>query len=238
MRQYSTHKRFVSDVDRFMNRGNNLDKMMTFVINYLSLRQVHSDEISNDEIMYAVKKVTFADMDIPELYENLMDELTNQQFIFRIRRVKYIKNTQDSIMIVSSPLIESMGNELMMESISVVNNRVALIDPSGSTPEDDGNNKPDEANEVPEEQVPEDDVSQDEYRAVLAIWDDPKKRLKWLLDNVSYLSPKYNYSHPAGYDVDKLAKAIGKDRKTILHYIRRYLVESSKHDSIEKVKIE
>ena len=241
MRQYSVHKRFVGDVDRFMNRDENIDKMMTFVINYLSLRQVHSDEISNDEIMYVLRKTTFEDLDVPELYKELMDELTNQQFIFRIKRVKYIKNTQDSVSIVSSPLIEAIGNKLMMESISVDNKKVALIDPeSEKQPESK------EGDNSSQDPLPEDhssDGSENDYDYVLSIWNDPKKRLQWLLDNLSYTSTKYKYSHPSGYDVDELSKALGKDRKSILHYIRRYLVENAsklkdgKHE-MEKVKIE
>ena len=245
MRQYSVHKRFVGDVDRFMNRDENIDKMMTFVINYLSLRQVHSDEISNDEIMYVLRKTTFEDLDVPELYKELMDELTNQQFIFRIKRVKYIKNTQDSVSIVSSPLIEAIGNKLMMESISVDNKKVALIDP-----ESDKQSEPEpkkEGDNSLQDPLPEDhssDDSQNDADYILSIWNDPRKRLQWLLDNLSYTSKKYNYSHPSGYDVDELSKALGKDRKTILHYIRRYLVENASklkevnQDEIEKVKIE
>lgn len=242
MRQYSVHKRFVGDVDRFMNRDENIDKMMTFVINYLSLRQVHSDEISNDEIMYVLRKTTFEDLDVPELYKELMDELTNQQFIFRIKRVKYIKNTQDSVSIVSSPLIEAIGNKLMMESISVDNKKVALIDPeSEKQPESK------EGDNSSQDPLPEDhssDGSENDYDYILSIWNDPKKRLQWLLDNLSYTSTKYKYSHPSGYDVDELSKALGKDRKSILHYIRRYLVENAsklkdgKQDEMEKVKIE
>ena len=240
MRQYSVHKRFVSDVDRFMNRDENIDKMMTFVINYLSLRQVHSDEISNEEIMYALKKITFVDLDVPELYKELMDELTNQQFIFRIKRVKYIKNTKDSVSIVSSPLIRAIGNKLMMESISVDNKKVTLIDPNSEK-----ETEPEEGSDSSHE--PEDhsnDGAQNDYDYILSIWNSPKKRLKWLLSNVSYTSTKYNYSHPSGYDVDELSKALGKDRKTILHYIRRYLVENAsklkevKQDEMEKFKIE
>ena len=240
MRQYSVHKRFVSDVDRFMNRDENIDKMMTFVINYLSLRQVHSDEISNEEIMYALKKITFVDLDVPELYKELMDELTNQQFIFRIKRVKYIKNTKDSVSIVSSPLIRVIGNKLMMESISVDNKKVTLIDPNSEK-----ETEPEEGSDSSHE--PEDhsnDGAQNDYDYILSIWNNPKKRLKWLLSNVSYTSTKYNYSHPSGYDVDELSKALGKDRKTILHYIRRYLVENAsklkevKQDEMEKFKIE
>ena len=242
MRQYSVHKRFVGDVDRFMNRDENIDKMMTFVINYLSLRQVHSDEISNDEIMYVLRKTTFEDLDVPELYKELMDELTNQQFIFRIKRVKYIKNTRDSVSIVSSPLIEEIGNKLMMESISVDNKKVALIDPESE--KQPGSKEGDNSSQHP---LPEDhssDGSQNDYDYILSIWNEPKKRLQWLLDNLSYTSTKYNYSHPSGYDVDELSKALGKDRKTILHYIRRYLVENAsklkedKQDEMEKVKIE
>ena len=242
MRQYSTHKRFVGDVDRFMNRDENIDKMMTFVINYPSLRQVHSDEISNDEIMYVLRKTTFEDLDVPELYKELMDELTNQQFIFRIKRVKYIRNTQDSVSIVSSPLIEAIGNNLMMESISVDNKKVALIDP-----ESEKQSELKEGDNSSQDPLPEDhssDGSQNDYDYILSIWNEPKKRLQWLLDNLSYTSTKYKYSHPSGYDVDELSKALGKDRKSILHYIRRYLVENASklkevnQDEIEKVKME
>ena len=93
MREYAIHKRFISDVDRIVNtkewlkdeNGNilknengkkiytqeNLEKVMIFAMQYLALRQVHSDEISNEEIAYVVRKINFTEYEIPEIYRTM-----------------------------------------------------------------------------------------------------------------------------------------------------------------------
>ncbi len=114
MRQYAIHRRFISDVDRIVNQDS-LEKVIIFAMHYFSLRQVHSDEISNEEIAYVVGKLHFTDTEIPELYKSLSEDLTNQEFIFRIKRIKYVRNTKDSIMIVASPLMKRLGKYMNRE---------------------------------------------------------------------------------------------------------------------------
>ncbi len=139
MREYAIHKRFISDVDRIVNtkewlkdengdilkdeKGKriytqeNLEKVMIFAMQYLALRQVHSDEISNDEIAHVVRRINFTEYEIPEIYRTMVEELTNREFIFRIKRVKYVRNTKDSVMIVTSPLMEKLGKYLTTKEI-------------------------------------------------------------------------------------------------------------------------
>ena len=155
MRQYALHKRLVSDVDRFVNEkkvriddngkkmydAKNLEKVMLFVMQYLSLRLVHSDEISNEEIGYVVRKVNFGlEYEIPELYNILTRELTHQEYIFRIRRVKYLKNTPDSLVLVVSPLMKQLGKYMHENTIRINTKEVKLLggnEPSGSTEKDE-----------------------------------------------------------------------------------------------------
>ena len=139
MREYAIHKRFISDVDRIVNTKEwlkdedgkilkdengkriytqeNLEKVIIFAMQYLALRQVHSDEISNEEIAHVVRRINFTEYEIPEIYRTMADELTNREFIFRIKRVKYVRNTKDSVMIVTSPLMEKLGKYLTTKEI-------------------------------------------------------------------------------------------------------------------------
>ena len=225
MRQYSTHKRFVSDVTRIVNRETNIDKVVTFAMNYLALRQVHPREIDNEQIAYLVRRITdFDSMEIPDIYQELIDSLTNQQFIFRIKRVKYVKNTRESVMIVPSPLLASLGNNLMSENISMMNIGVKLLnekDPVLSETQELEKN----ADKSRTDQEVEPEYSSIDY--LILVWNDPKKRLQWFLDNMNYTSTKYNYSHPSGYTPEEVSKAMGKDIKSVLHYIRRYLAQNN-----------
>ena len=213
--EYALHKRFVADVDRIVRRDENLEKVIIYAINYLSLRQVHSDEISNQDLMEVAKKVSFTSLDLPELYREMIQDLTNQEFIFRIKRVKYVKNTKDSISIVSSPLMRRIGRELMSTTIS---SKVALMD-SMETAESQA--KPDdekESNEMINENF-------DTLEYLNQIWDDTDLRLKWLLRNMKYNNKKYGYSQENGYTPEEIAGSTGRNVLTIKHYVRRHLAE-------------
>jgi hypothetical protein len=105
----------------------NLEKVMIFAMQYLALRQVHSDEISNDEIAHVVGRINFTEYEIPEIYRTMVEELTNREFIFRIKRIKYVKNTNDSVMIVTSPLMAKLGKYLTTKEIRYKS--VDIIDP-------------------------------------------------------------------------------------------------------------
>ena len=213
--EYALHKRFVADVDRIVRRDENLEKVIIYAINYLSLRQVHSDEISNQDLMEVAKKVSFTSLDLPELYREMIQDLTNQEFIFRIKRVKYVRNTKDNIYIVSSPLMRRIGRELMSTTIS---SKVALMD-SMETAESQA--KPDdekESNEMINENF-------DTLEYLNQIWDDADLRLKWLLRNMKYNNKKYGYSQENGYTPEEIAGSTGRNVLTIKHYVRRYLAE-------------
>ena len=213
--EYALHKRFVADVDRIMRKDENLEKVIIYAINYLSLRQVHSDEISNQDLMEVAKKVSFTSLDLPELYREMIQDLTNQEFIFRIKRVKYVRNTKDNISIVSSPLMRRIGRELMSTTIS---SKVALMD-SMETAESQA--KPDdekESNEMISENF-------DTLEYLNQIWDDTDLRLKWLLRNMKYNNKKYGYSQENGYTPEEIAGSTGRNVLTIKHYVRRYLAE-------------
>ena len=212
---YALHKRFIKDVDRIVGRDENLEKVIIYAINYLSLRQVHSDEISNHDLMEVARKVSFIDLDLPDLYREMIKDLTNQEFIFRIKRVKYVRNTKDSISIVSSPLMRRIGRELMSTTIS---SKVALMDSMEAA---ESQAKPDdekESNEMINENF-------DTLEYLNQIWDDADLRLKWLLRNMKYNNKKYGYSQENGYTPEEIAGSTGRNVLTIKHYVRRHLAE-------------
>lgn len=227
MRQeYALHKRFIKDVDKVMRKDENLEKVMIYAINYLSLRQVHSDEISNRDIMEVARKVSFVDLELIDLYREMIQDLTNQEFIFRIKRVKYVRNTKDSIAIVSSPLLKRIGKELMSTTIT---SNVALMDDSI---------EPSETPETPETPAsseggthsdssgnPAENESFDTLEYLNEIWADADLRLKWLLKNMKYKNKKYGYSQEHGYTLEEISTFTGKNVLTVKHYVRRYLAE-------------
>ena len=217
---YALHKRFIKDVDEIVRRDENLEKVIVYAVNYLSLRQIHSDEISNQDLMEVARKVSFIDLDLPDLYREMIKDLTNQEFIFRIKRVKYVRNTKDTVAIVSSPLLKRIGKELMSTTIT---SSVALMD-DGIEPSE---------TQVPSEASPSGESSEnpavndnfDTLEYLNQIWDDSGLRLKWLLRNMKYTNRKYGYSQENGYTPEEISKATGKNVLTIKHYVRRYLAE-------------
>ena len=215
---YALHKRFVKDVDRIVGREENLEKVILYAINYLSLRQVHSDEISNHDLMEVARKVSLIDLDLPNLYREMIQDLTNQEFIFRIKRVKYVRNTKDTVAIVSSPLLKRIGKELMSTTIR---SSVALMDDSIEPSE---THVPSEA--TPSEESTENPVENENFDTIEylnQIWDDSELRLKWLLRNMKYTNRKYGYSQENGYTPEEISEATGKNVLTVKHYVREYL---------------
>ena len=212
---YALHKRFIKDVDRIVRRDENLEKVIVYAINYLSLRQVHSDEISNQDLMEVARKVSFVDLELPDIYREMIQDLTNQEFIFRIKRVKYVKNTKDTVAIVSSPLLKRIGKELMSTTIT---SSVALMDDSIEPSE----------THVPSEESNENPAGNENFDTLEylnQIWDESGLRLKWLLRNMKYTNRKYGYSQENGYTPEEISVATGKSELTIKHYVRRYLAE-------------
>jgi len=119
-RQYARHRRFVADVNRFITHNEDtLEKVMDFSVNYMALRMVHPPEVTDDQVAYAVRKCSGEDYDIPELYRNLIEELTGQEIIFRIKRIKYVKNSKDSISVVVSPLMKNLGEYMQMNTLTL-----------------------------------------------------------------------------------------------------------------------
>ena len=217
---YALHKRFVKDVDRIVGRDENLEKVIIYAINYLSLRQVHSDEISNHDLMEVARKVSFIDLDLPDLYREMIKDLTNQEFIFRIKRVKYVKNTKDTVAIVSSPLLKRIGKELMSTTIT---SSVALMDDSIEPSDTQVSSEANPSEENNENPAGNENFNTLEY--LNQIWDDSGLRLKWLLRNMKYTNRKYGYSQENGYTPEEIAVATGRNVLTVKHYVRKYLRE-------------
>ena len=215
---YALHKRFIKDVDRIVGRDENLEKVIIYAINYLSLRQVHSDEISNHDLMEVARKVSFIDLDLPDLYREMIKDLTNQEFIFRIKRVKYVRNTRDTVAIVSSPLLKRIGKELMSTTIT---SSVALMDdgiePSETQVSSDANPSEESSGN------PAVNENFDTLEYLNQIWDDSDLRLKWLLRNMKYTNRKYGYSQENGYTPEEISEATGRNVLTVKHYVREYL---------------
>ena len=239
---YALHKKFIKDIDRLMKREENLEKVVIYAINYLSLRQVHSDEISNYDLMEVARKISFVDLELLDVYREMLKELSNHEFVFRVKRVKYIKNTKDSIMIVSSPLLKRIGKELMSTTI---NSDVSLLDDQmnkGASikikcSENSNDNSNDQIPVDTESALPVDHtedvaVSNDidpDLKYAKEIWFDPPKRLEWLLKNMKYANRKYGYKQENGYTPEEIAEATGRNVLTVKHYVREYLKRGRKN---------
>ncbi len=219
---YARHKRFLSDVDRIMRKEVNLEKVIIYAINYLSLRQIHSDEISNQDLMEVARKISFVDLELRDFYREIIENLTDQEFIFRIKRVKYIRNTKDSIAIVSSPLLKKIGKELMSTTIT---SKIGLIDDNAESPD---------IEVPPDTQKDGSDKAKENFDTLEylnEIWDDPEARLQWLLRNMEYTNRKYGYSQENGYTPEEIATATGRNVLTVKHHLRKYLRDKSSKTS-------
>jgi hypothetical protein len=219
---YALHKRFIKDVDRIVGRDENLGKVISYAVNYLSLRQIHSDEISNQDLIEVARKISFVDFELPEIYKEMIKDLSNQEFIFRIKRIKYLKNTKNSIAIVSSPLLRKIGKELMSTTIT---SNIALMDDGTDHGEDSVSDEKIAEGEGSGDQVENQNFDTLEYLA--EIWDDPDQRLKWLLKNMKYANRKHGYSQDHGYTPEEISSVTGKNVLTVKHYVRKYLRENS-----------
>ena len=244
MRQYARHRRFVKDVERMMKNEENMEKLIVFASNYISLRQIHSDEISNRDIVEIVKKVSFVDFELLDLYRTLLNDLSNQEFIFRIKRVKYIENTKDSVAIVSSPLLEKIGKHLMSETITMKTKSVRFVKDGEEREYEElvDIGKMDENVETKKQTTPS-VQAKDTVRAkdtmimydtsdpssldyVCAIWNDSEKRLDWLMKNMKYTSTKYNYDQKNGYTPEEIAERTGRNVLTVKWHLRKYIMEN------------
>ena len=247
---YALHKRFLSDVDKIINRDDNIEKIMVYAMNYLSLRQIHSDEISNRDLIEVTRKVSFTDYEVPDIYREMIEELTSQEFVFRIKRVKYIKNTRDSIAIISSPLLMKVGKYLMNSEISsdalpvdeepenkeytdetkyedqteTLHEEETITENTDNTDNKESINKS-ESSENKEPSVPSDISNLKE------IWHDPDLRIKWLLDNMKYKNRDYDYERKDGYTPEEIANAIGRNVLSVKHHIRKYLRDKKKEEN-------
>ena len=247
MRQYALHKRLVSDVDRFMNEKKvridsngkkiydvkNLEKAMLFVMQYLSLRLVHSDEISNEEIGYIVKKVNFgSEYEIPELYNILTQELTHQEYIFRIRRIKYLKDTSDSLMLVVSPLMKELGKYMHANMIRINTKEVKLLggnEPVGSTEKNEEHESASISSVRKQKRNPDLVLcaSDPELERIRQLWDNREERNAWISANVLSRSRKHGYTTSGKYPAKIVGKAVGVDQGTVLFYLRQTVLSHS-----------
>ncbi len=226
MRQYALHKKFIGDVDRHFRDSGNMEKVMLYAMQFLSLRLVHSDEISNEEIAYAVRKVNADnEFEIPDLYNILIQELTNQQYIFRIKRIKYLKDSRDSLMVVASPLMRELGKYLYEDTIRINMKEVTLLDKSEKNNSTDTvsllRRIPDTLSRSYPRQSNADDP---ELKRIKEIWKDRNRRDEWILQNVLSTSKKYGYSNPGKYSASIVAKAVGVDPSTVLFYLRKKIL--------------
>ena len=234
MRQYARHRRFVKDVERMMKNEENMEKMIVFASNYISMRQIHSDEISNRDILEVVKKVSFVDFELLDLYRTLLKDLSNQEFIFRIKRVKYIENTKDSVAIVSSPLLEKVGKYLMSETITMKTKTVSFVNNGEEECEEHIELiKTNENVNTAKQTMPSvlkdavmniSDPASLDY--VCVIWNDPVKRLEWLMKNMKYTSTKYHYDQKNGYTPEEIAEKVGRNVLTVKWHLRKHIVEN------------
>lgn len=119
MRSYSTHKTFVKKVERLVvKEPENFQKMLDFSIQYFSIRSI-SGTISDEQALYVIQRCYPSCLDMDSLYRHLTWMLTNQQYIFRIKRIKYLHDSKDGVSIVPSPLISDVGQYLQLLMFAV-----------------------------------------------------------------------------------------------------------------------
>ena len=112
MRTYARHKRFVFDIQRMINE----DVVLNVSTTYLSLcgSTTLRSEISkinnkkDDKIFLLLLKKIEKNDDMSDIYEKLSCDklLSPGEITFRLRRIKYLKASHDSINFIITPLLE------------------------------------------------------------------------------------------------------------------------------------
>ena len=114
--KYSTHKRFISDVVRYTDP----DIISEVSSQYILLKScsVLSD-IPNEQIAWIANKIS--NSDLSEIYQYLHKDgrgLSNQEIIFRIKRVKYIVNNKDGLTFRPTYVLSNIG-QMFKDSIVI-----------------------------------------------------------------------------------------------------------------------
>lgn len=125
MREYSIHKRFVFDVERAVIME---DVIPDFSAVFISLRESPSlSSINDDSIVLLTKEILGMNSDEPVdvswIYPKLLESLTNQQLIFRIKRVKYLKVGKNSVDFVPHLLV-NLGKQMFKNNLIIDDRRL------------------------------------------------------------------------------------------------------------------
>ena len=113
-KSYRLHKRFIPDVMRSMDP----DKISEISSYYILLRSCSVfEDINDDQIKWVVSKIT--NTEINDIYDKLLKlGLTNQEIVFRLKRIKYIKNNNDEYKFEPTSILTDIGL-MVKDSINI-----------------------------------------------------------------------------------------------------------------------
>ncbi len=124
---YATHKRFVNDVVRYTD----VDKISEASSYFILLRSCSAmKDIDDGSIEWVVNKIV--NLDLTDIYTKLYNDgqgLTNQEIVFRIKRIKYLKREDDIYRFKFPQKITDIGNAIE-NTVNIRIMNVKLINPN------------------------------------------------------------------------------------------------------------
>lgn len=113
-KSYRLHKRFIPDVLRNMDP----DKISEISSYYILLRSCSVFEnIKDKEIKWVIDRIL--NTEINDIYGKLLKlGLTNQEIVFRLKRIKYIKNNEDEYKFEPTSILSDIGL-MVKDSINI-----------------------------------------------------------------------------------------------------------------------
>lgn len=190
--KYSTHKRFVGDVVRYTDP----DIVSEISSHYILLRScsVLSD-IPDEQIAWVAGRIS--NPDLSEVYHYLHRDgkgLSNQEIIFRIKRVKYIVNSEDGLRFRPTYILSDIG-QMFKNMITIPYSEVRKMVESS------------EQKNMKEEKTGRKNKM--------------KENLEWILKNVSWKGRDGHYNEGT-MDANEASKALGISALRIRAILRDY----------------
>lgn len=201
--RYSRHKRFISDVVRYTD-PNIVSEISSY---YVLLRSCSAfTNISDEQIVFITNKIV--NSDITDVYKKLHKEgigLSNQEIIFRIKRMKYIVNNKDGFVFKPTSILSDIGL-MFNNSITIPYTEVRkMVDSAKEKVEKETNRK-----------------------------NKSKETIEWVLKNVNWKG-RDGHSNKGTMDANEAEKILGISAFRIRAIIRQYYSDKPIPSSIPSV---
>ncbi len=180
--KYSTHKRFIADVVRYTDP----EVVSEASSHYILLRSCSAlSDVQDEQIAWVVGKI--CNPDLNQIYQYLNRDikgLSNQEIIFRIKRVKYIVNNADGLRFKPTSVLSDIG-QMFKDMITIPYMEVRKMVESSERTEQNVNG-----------------IKESKQRKK------NRENLEWILKNVSWKG-RDGHSNEGSMDANEASKVLG-----------------------------